>query len=211
MRLQRATGLGLRFHNLGVLSLARHRGLWFGGAFGRWVPLPSLRLVSRRREPGWQTTAAASILRPQHAVSVDILACTMCVLKPLAILRPWYATSKHILQCKTCRFGTCQVPGAMLLRWWQQTTISAFLSRMQGWPRSRPWPVTDPQVRVLLPSASGGLAAAFLAGYVLRMAASPGFVVRHLEVGPGAWPWATVLSGEEVPLLLQAAHVVMCV
>lgn len=45
LRLQAASGFGLRFYDVGVALIARHQGLWFGGAFGRWVPLLSPRLV----------------------------------------------------------------------------------------------------------------------------------------------------------------------
>lgn len=37
--------MGLRFYNLGVATVARYQGLWFGGAFGHWTPLPSPWLV----------------------------------------------------------------------------------------------------------------------------------------------------------------------
>ena len=45
LRLQAASGFGLRFYDLGVAMVARHQGLWFGGAFGRWALLPSPWLV----------------------------------------------------------------------------------------------------------------------------------------------------------------------
>ena len=45
LRLQRAAGLRFKFYDLGLCTLARHRGFWFGGAFGRWAPLPSPALV----------------------------------------------------------------------------------------------------------------------------------------------------------------------
>jgi len=52
------------------------------------------------------------------------------------------------------------------------------------------------QVGALLPSAPTLLAVAFLACYLVKRAALPATVVRHLEVGPGAWPAAYLLAGD---------------
>lgn len=54
LRLQTASGFGLRFYDLGVAIVARHQGLWFGGALGRWVPLPSPWLVRIRARCRWR-------------------------------------------------------------------------------------------------------------------------------------------------------------
>lgn len=65
------------------------------------------------------------------------------------------------------------------------------------------------QVGMLLPSASTLLAVAFLACYLVKRAALPAIVVRHLEVGPGAWPAAYLLAGDlplTVPQLYTQKH-----
>ena len=54
LRLQAASGFGLRFYDLGVAVLARHQGLWFGGALGRWALLPSPWMVrADRHHESW--------------------------------------------------------------------------------------------------------------------------------------------------------------